>query len=176
MNNHKLAQQIIRFRLDSHVAFDAVSGSFRAVDCGINKYLATSMVAEYFKCFQVLIRKFLIIIIIISSLPYISNLLEKVVERRLKNYLDITNLHDSHQSAYRNHYSTETVLVKVLNAEVFDHKDVVVLIMLGMSCAFDVIDHGRLHKCCKHLFDVIIEALDWMRPCVSGPGRPLNFM
>ena len=51
----------------------------------------------------------------VSNLPYVSKLFEKVVEHRLKDHLDINNLHDIHQSAYRNNYSIETALMKVQN-------------------------------------------------------------
>ena len=67
-----------------------------------------------------------------SNLPYVSKLLEKVVD----------------QSVCRNNYSTETVLVKVQNniAEALDQKRVVVLVMLDLSSAFHVIDHGIMLK------------------------------
>ena len=60
----------------------------------------------------------------VSNLPYVSKLLEKVVEHRLKDHMDINNLHDFHQSVYRNNYSTETALVKVQNdiTEALDQK------------------------------------------------------
>ena len=90
----------------------------------------------------------------VSNLPYVSKLLEKVVEYRLKDHLDINNLHDFHQSAYRNNYSTETALVKVQNdiAEALDQKRVVVLVMLDLSSAFDVIDHGIMLTPLQHSF------------------------
>ena len=110
-----------------------------------------------------------------------SKLLEEVVEHRLKDHLDINNLHDFHQSAYRNNYSTETALVKVQNdiTEALDQKCVVVLVMLDLSSAFDVIDHGVLLTRLQHSFGVTAEALDWMRSYISGrmqcvPVSPTN--
>ena len=99
-----------------------------------------------------------------------SKLLEKVVEHRLKHHLDINNLHDFHQSAYRNTYSTETALVKVQNdiAETLDQKSVIVLVMLDLSSAFDVIDHGIMLTRLQHSFGVTVETLDWMRSYISG--------
>ena len=100
----------------------------------------------------------------VSNLPYVSKLLEKVIEHRLKDHLDINNLRDFHQSAYRNNYSAETTLVKVQNdiAEALDQKHVVVLVMLDLSSAFDVIDHGIMLTRLQHSFGVTAEALDWM--------------
>ena len=68
----------------------------------------------------------------VSNLPFVSKLLEKVVEHHLKDHLDINNLHDFHQLAYQNNYSTETALVKVQNdiAKALDQKRVVVLALV----------------------------------------------
>ena len=95
-----------------------------------------------------------------------SKLVKKVVEHHLKDHL----LHNFHQSAYRNNYSTETALVKVHNdiAEALDQKCVVVLVMLDLSSAFDVIDHGIMLTCLQHSFGVTAEALDWMRSYISS--------
>ena len=101
----------------------------------INKSLATSVVPAYFTCAVVrpgLDKEVLNNYWPLSNLPYVSKLLEKVVEHCLKDHLDINNLHDFHQSAYRNNYSTETALVKVQNdiAEALDQKRLIVLVML----------------------------------------------
>ena len=105
-----------------------------------------------------------------SNLPYVSKLLEKVVEHRLKDHLDINTLHDFHQSEYRNNYSTETALVKVQKdiAEALDKKRVAVLVILDLSSAFDVIDHGIKLTRLQHSIVVTAETLDWMRSYISG--------
>ena len=115
----------------------------------INKSLATSVVLACFKRAVVrplpgLDKEVLNNYRPVSNLPYVSKFLEKMVEHHLKDHLDINNLNDFHQSVYRNNYSTETALVKVQNdiAEVLDQKRVVVMVMLDLSSAFDVIDHG----------------------------------
>ena len=81
----------------------------------------------------------------VSNLPYVSKLLEKIVEHRLKDHLDINNLRDFYQSAYRNNYSAETALVKVQNdiAAALGQKRVVVLVMPDLPSACDVIDHAN---------------------------------
>ena len=72
--------------------------------------------------------------------------------------------------SYQNNYSTETALVKVQNdiAEALDQKRVVVLVMLDLSSAFDVINHGIILTRLQHSFGVTAEALDWMRSYISG--------
>ena len=126
----------------------------------------------------------------VSNLPYVSKLLEKVVEHRLKDHLEINNLHEFHQSVYRNNYSTVTALVKVQNdiAEALEQKRVVVLVMLDLSSAFDVMDHLMLWTIwtimltrLQHSFGVTAEALDGMRSYISGRtqcvsvGTPTSF-
>ena len=136
----------------------------------INKSLATSVVPACFK--RAVVRSLLkrpglnkeVLNNYRSNLPYVSKLLEKVVEHRLKDHLDINNLRDFYQSAYRNNYSTETALVKVQNdiAEALDQKRVVVLVMTDLSSAFDVIDHGIMLTRLKHSFGVTAETMDWV--------------
>ena len=144
----------------------------------INKSLATSVVPACFKRAVVrpllkrpgLDKEVLNNYRPVSNLPFVPKLLEKVVEHRLRDHLDINNLHDFHQSLYRNNYSNETALVKVQNdiAEAFDQKRIVVLVMLDLSNAFDVIDHGIMLTRLQHSFGVTAEALDWMRSYISG--------
>ena len=49
----------------------------------------------------------------VSSLLFISKILEKVVDMRLEQHLTTNNLHEDHQSAYRKFHSIETALLKV---------------------------------------------------------------
>ena len=48
----------------------------------------------------------------ISNLPFLSKILEKVVSKTLNKHR-CDNLNVKHQSAYRQHHSTETALLKV---------------------------------------------------------------
>ena len=105
-----------------------------------------------------------------------------MVEHRSKVNLDIDNLNDNHQSAYRNNYSTETALAKVQNdiAEALDQQRVVVWVMLDPFSTFYVIDHGMMHKR-QYSFGVTAEILDcaamlYQRPDTMCLGRPRDFM
>lgn len=49
----------------------------------------------------------------VSNLPYVSKILEKVVNSRLEQHMDSNNLHEPNQSAYRKWHSTKTALIKV---------------------------------------------------------------
>ena len=49
----------------------------------------------------------------VSNLPFISKVLEKVVDTRIERHLVENGLHKEFQSAYRRFHSTETALLKV---------------------------------------------------------------
>ena len=49
----------------------------------------------------------------VSNLPFISKIMEKVVNTRIEQHLLENNLHDPLQSAYRKQHSTETALIKI---------------------------------------------------------------
>ena len=51
----------------------------------------------------------------VSNLPFISQVLEKVVLTKLRNNLSSNNLVEICQSAYRKDHSTETAVLSVLD-------------------------------------------------------------
>jgi len=51
----------------------------------------------------------------VSHLPYLSKLLEKVVQVWIQTYFDSNGLMPKMQSAYRHFHSTETAVTKVFN-------------------------------------------------------------
>ena len=106
----------------------------------------------------------------VSNLSYISKLLERVVARRLTDYLTKNNLHEHLQSAYKPGHSTETALVKVQNDILtsIDQHGVVILVMLDLSAAFDTIDHDILFDRMENTLGITGPALDWFRSYLSG--------
>ena len=78
----------------------------------------------------------------VSNLPFISKILEKVVDKRLERHLTDIKLHEGFQSAYRKLHSTESALLKVQNdiLQSLDNNCVTVLVLLDLSAAIDTID------------------------------------
>ena len=78
----------------------------------------------------------------IYNLPFLSKTLEKVVLHKLLSHLQENNLSNPFQSAYRSRYSTETVLLRIVNdiLSALDN-DISVLLLLDLFAAFDNIDH-----------------------------------
>ena len=107
----------------------------------------------------------------VSNLPYLSKVFERIVIRRLLDYLNITNQHEPHQSAYRPLHSAETALLRVSNDILIalDQHKAVLLVLLDLSAAFDTIDHGML---LNRLSDIGIQ--DWLRSYLNNRCQSIN--
>ena len=79
----------------------------------------------------------------ISSLNFISKLVERVVVSQFVNHAEKNMLFPAKQSAYRKHHSTETALRRVFSDIVLaaDSGKVTALVLLDLSSAFDTVDH-----------------------------------
>ena len=82
----------------------------------------------------------------VSNLKMISKVTEKVAATRLNHYLEVNNLSELYQSAYKINHSCETALLRNQNdiLGALDSNDCVALLTLGLSAAFDTVDHEIL--------------------------------
>ena len=99
----------------------------------------------------------------ISQFSTISKILEKVVFKQLLHFLEVNNLIDPHQSAYRHNHITETclnhVISNILNS--LDTESPIQLLLLDLSAGFDTLDHDILtHRLRDIGFEGI--ALSWL--------------
>ena len=87
----------------------------------------------------------------VSNPCFIAKILEKLVLSQVSSYLNLHNLCNTCQSAYRPGNSTETALLKVVNDQFLSLSkgNISLLALLVFSSAFDTIDHSipvhRLH-------------------------------
>ena len=106
----------------------------------------------------------------VSNLTFLGKLIEKAACTQLGHHIESNNLFDSFQSAYRSRHSTESALVKVKNDIMFalDSNQVVLMVLLDLSAAFDTIDHqifvSRLFK----RIGVRSTVLSWFQSYLSG--------
>ena len=70
----------------------------------------------------------------VSNLPFVSKIIEKVVDTRLE-HLRGNNLHQPSQSAYRRQHSTETALIKIQSdiLQALDNGRVAALVLLDLG-------------------------------------------
>ena len=105
----------------------------------------------------------------ISNLPFLSKILEKVVLHKLLSHLQENNLSNPFQSAYRAGCSTETVLLRIVNdiLSALDNDNISVLLLLGLSAAFDTLDHQILFSRLNSVFGIQSTALQWFHSYLS---------
>ena len=106
----------------------------------------------------------------ISNLPFLGKVIERIVIQQLMSYLNSNSLLPSRQSAYRQHHSVETALIRVQNdlLQSLDTGNEAVLLLLDLTSAFDTVDHSILLKRLRDRFGVTGVALDWFASYLSG--------
>ena len=109
----------------------------------------------------------------VSNLSFISKVLERVVASRLNTYLSEQSLRDPSQSAYQQHHSVETTLLKVHNDIMLamDNNDAIMLVLLDLSAAFDTIDHAILLQRVHDEFGIHGTALSWLQSYLQGRSQ-----
>ena len=106
----------------------------------------------------------------VSNLQFIGKLIERVVNIQLNEHITTNNLMEPMQSAYRVGHSTETALIKV-KADILkavDNKEVVCLVLLDLSVAFDTVNHQILLGRLKNMFGLTGLVINWITSYLSG--------
>ena len=101
----------------------------------------------------------------VSNLSIVSKLLERVALNQLNRYLEENDLHCSLQSGYRPNHSCETLLVRVSDDVLREiHSDnIVIVVLLDLSAAFDTIDHSILLNKLLTDFGICGKAHEWFK-------------
>lgn len=109
----------------------------------------------------------------VSNLQFISKVVEKAVASQLSAHLARNDLYEPCQSAYRQHHSTETTLLRVSNdlLEAIDSKQSAFLVLLDMSAAFDTIDHSLLLQSLENQYGIGGVALRWFQSYLTGRSQ-----
>ena len=106
---------------------------------------------------------------LVSNLPFLSKITERIVLSQLNDHLISNKLFSPLQSAYKPHHSTGTALLKIVNdlLTALDNGKSCFLTLLDLSAAFDTIDHNILLHRLEHTFGISDSALSLFRSYLS---------
>ena len=150
----------------------------------INLSLQSGTFADQWKCALVhpLLKKLGLDLVFqsfrpVSNLQYISKLTEKAVFEQTHRHMIANNIYPEFQSSYREHHSTETALLRVMN-DIFlkmNSQHVTLLVLLDLSAAFDTVDHNNImvERLAKDV-DIQGMVLDWFRSYLSNRSQQVS--
>ena len=106
----------------------------------------------------------------VTTLPFLSKLLEKSVSTQLVSYLEQAGLIPQFQSAYLKGHSCETALLKLHSdiQKMLSNNQIVILLKLDLSAAFDTVDHSLLLQILHHKYGLDGTVLKWITSYLSG--------
>ena len=105
----------------------------------------------------------------VSNLPYLSKTIERVVAAGLSAHISECDLCVPNQSAYKPNHSVETAHVCVQNdiLRAMDNQNIVIMLLLDLSAAFDTVDHNVMLHRLTHDVGVGQTALKWFKSYMS---------
>ena len=97
-------------------------------------------------------------------------MLQEIGLSQINCHIEKYNLHAKQQSGYRKNHSCETALVKTIDdmQRMISDGNLVAVILLDLSAAFDTVDHKVLIDRLKADFDITGGVLKWMKSYLSN--------
>uniref|UniRef100_A0A8C9WC19 Reverse transcriptase domain-containing protein n=1 Tax=Scleropages formosus TaxID=113540 RepID=A0A8C9WC19_SCLFO len=107
---------------------------------------------------------------LISNLPFLSKILEKIVASQIVKYLNHHNIFEKLQSGFRTGHSTETALTRVVNDIIIssDAGQISILMLLDLSAAFDTVDYTILLSRLGNLVGLRGTVLKWFESYLAN--------
>ena len=101
-------------------------------------------------------------------------LVEKCVAQQMTDYVKISMLGETLQSAYKGCHSTESAIVVTSDIlENISNRKVTALILLDLLVAFDTVDHAILLNCLEQRFGITANALKWLSEYLTNRKQRL---
>ena len=112
----------------------------------------------------------------ISVLPCFSKILKRITYNRLYTYLAKNNILFNKQFGFRAGQSTEHALLELIDQmrDSFNDKSYFLGIFIGLSKAFDTVDHKILLKKLQH-YGIKGKNLSWFESYLTGRKQYINF-
>ena len=106
----------------------------------------------------------------VSNLVFLSKLIERVVAIRLDGHMNKHGLHSTKQYGYKTNFSTEMLLVKIMNDLLIacDRKIPTIVMFLDLSAAFDTVDQSKLIEILHKEIGINGVALAWFKSFLIG--------
>ena len=123
----------------------------------------------------------------ISNLSTLSKILERCMYVQINNYLAENSLYCEEQSGYRKGHSCETLLVSMFDDVIkeTDNNNLIAMILLDLSAAFDAIDHCTLLNKLEHMYGIQSHALKLIKSylenrsftvCINGKHSSIDIL
>ena len=112
----------------------------------------------------------------VSNLSFLSKIIESAVIKQFNEHMKKHKLDDKKQSAYKKFYSTETLLTKIHNDIMLGMSkgEVMILVLLDLSAAFDTIDHKILIRRLQNRYGINGNALGWFESYISERSQAVS--
>ena len=112
----------------------------------------------------------------VSNLPFLSKVLEWIVNRQFIGYFNEFHLFPDAQSAYRRCHSTETVVLKVFSdiVDAIANGKIALLSLIYLTAAFDTVDHAILLRRLEVTYGFSSAVLQWLRSYVEDRMQSLQ--
>ena len=112
----------------------------------------------------------------VSNLPFLSKVNEKCMLKHFNRHCEMNNLLPEYQSAYRQHYSCETALVKIADDILWsmEHQRITAVVAIDLSAAFDTVDHDILLKVLDTRFGIRGTANKWVESYLRPRSVKVN--
>ena len=112
----------------------------------------------------------------IVNLQFLSKLIERVVLEQLTKHMTDHNLHSPHQFAYKKNFSTETMILEIVDEVLvgFEEGSGTILVLLDMSAAFDTVDVPHLLKVLENDIGIKGTALRWFKSFLVGRKQKVS--
>ena len=101
----------------------------------------------------------------VSNLQFVSKVTEKAAANQICGHMIEKKLYYKMQSSYRTGHSTETALLRVQNDvyRALDNDEVVMLLLLDLSAAFDTLDINIMLSRLENRFRITGTVLEWIK-------------